>query len=130
MMVGALNAAIEKVVRRGLVIRVGDMLVSPRILQTDRDAVKPSSADNTQKSLHDLLHTVCRHLPTDFEPYGERERNTAADCSCGCCHFLKLPDRLGEDWGVCINPRSPRSGLLTFEHQGCEQLEQEPDGDP
>jgi len=23
------------------------------------------------------------------------------------------------DWGVCANPKSPRAGLLTFEHQGC-----------
>jgi len=75
--------------------------------------------------LHDRLHTVCRHLPTDFEPYGKRERN-AADCSCGCQHFLTLPGPLGYDWGVCINPRSPRSGLLTFEHQGCEFFEAEP----
>jgi hypothetical protein len=74
--------------------------------------------------LHDLLHTVCRHLPTDFEPYGQRERN-AADCSCGCRHFLKLPDPLSYDWGVCIQPRSPRSGLLTFEHQGCGFFEAE-----
>jgi len=27
------------------------------------------------------------------------------------------------DWGVCVNPASPRAGLLTFEHQGCEQFE-------
>ena len=38
-------------------------------------------------------------------------------------HFLKLPEPLNLDWGVCINPRSPRSGLLTFEHQGCEFFE-------
>ena len=27
------------------------------------------------------------------------------------------------DWGVCINPTSPRAGSLTFEHHGCEQFE-------
>ncbi|MDZ7413261.1 MAG: hypothetical protein ONB15_06970 [candidate division KSB1 bacterium] len=75
-------------------------------------------------TLHERLHVLCRHLPTDFEPYGRRVR-TAADCSCGCQHFLKLPEPLGFDWGVCINPRSPRSGLLTFEHQGCEFFEAE-----
>jgi hypothetical protein len=83
---------------------------------------------DTTDALHGLLHAVCRHLPTDFEPYGERDRN-GADCSCGCQHFLKLPDPLGYDWGVCINPRSPRSGLLTFEHQGCEFFEAEPEDD-
>lgn len=24
--------------------------------------------------LHELLHTLCVHLPTDFEPYGQRSR--------------------------------------------------------
>jgi hypothetical protein len=80
--------------------------------------------NNVGDTLHDLLHTVCRHVPTDFEPYGRRVRN-GFDCSCGCKHFLQLPDPLGYDWGVCINPRSPRSGLLTFEHQGCEFFEEE-----
>jgi len=79
---------------------------------------------NLGETLHERLHTVCRHLPTDFEPYGKRVRN-GLDCSCGCRHFLKLPGKLGYDWGVCINPRSPRSGLLTFEHQGCEFFEAE-----
>ncbi len=30
--------------------------------------------------MHELLHKICRHLPTDFEPYGQRKRN-ADDCS-------------------------------------------------
>lgn len=74
-------------------------------------------------SLHEHLHSICRHLSSDFEPYGQRERD-GADCSCGCKHFLKLPGKLGADWGVCANQLSPRAGLLTFEHQGCEQFEE------
>jgi hypothetical protein len=27
------------------------------------------------------------------------------------------------DWGVCVNPKSHRCGLLTFEHQGCPEFE-------
>jgi hypothetical protein len=73
--------------------------------------------------LHDLLHLVCIHRPTDFAPYGIRQRE-AADCSCGCKHFMTLAGDLGADWGVCANPRSPRAGLLTFEHQGCEFFEE------
>jgi len=38
---------------------------------------------------------------------------------------VKLPEPLSFDWGVCIAPRSPRSGLLTFEHHGCEFFEAE-----
>lgn len=75
-----------------------------------------------QESLHEHLHAICCHLPSDYQPYGQRER-TGPDCSCGCKHFLKLPGKLGMDWGVCANPDSPRTGLLTFEHQGCEQFE-------
>lgn len=76
--------------------------------------------------LHDLLWTLCRKLPPDFTPYGERDRATAepsADCSCGCRHFIPLAGKLGNDWGVCANPASPRGGLLTFEHQGCPEFE-------
>lgn len=79
--------------------------------------------------LHDILWTLCRKLPSDFKPYGERDRDTAEpwqDCSCGCRHFVKLAGELGNDWGVCANTESPRAGLLTFEHQGCPQFEPEP----
>lgn len=78
--------------------------------------------------LHDILWTLCRKLPSDFTPYGERDRDTAdpcADCSCGCRHFVPLAGELGNDWGICANPKSPRAGLLTFEHQGCPQFESE-----
>jgi hypothetical protein len=75
-----------------------------------------------RQSLHEHLHSICRHLPSDFQPYGEHERD-GPDCSSGCKHFLKLPGQLGLDWGVCVNSASPRAGLLTFEHQGCEKFE-------
>lgn len=32
---------------------------------------------------------------------------------------------LGADWGVCSNPKSPRAGMLTFEHQGCREFEED-----
>jgi hypothetical protein len=73
-------------------------------------------------SHHDHLHSICRHLPSDFQPYGERERDSS-DCSSGYIHFLKPRVKLGPDWRIRINPASPRAGLLAFEHQGCEQFE-------
>ena len=77
--------------------------------------------------LHELLLELCTPLPTDFEPWGERSRESeedwGPDCSCGCLHFLQLVWPLGADWGVCANPRSPRAGMLTFEHQGCREFE-------
>ena len=79
---------------------------------------------------HDALHSILKKLPSDFEPYGNRSRNTdwGPDCSCGCRWFVKLEGSLRYDWGVCHNPQSPRSGLLTFEHQGCREFEEGDEG--
>jgi len=77
---------------------------------------------------HDKCWQVCKTLPTDFEPYGHRERD-GEDCSCGCKFFFQLKGSLGSDWGVCVNPESPRAGLLTFEHLGCELFEYDPEID-
>lgn len=80
-------------------------------------------------------------MPQDYAPYGATDREDAnapdgwwADCSSGCRHYLVLADveeeRLSLDWGICINPRSHRCGLLTFEHQGCPAFEyDEEEGD-
>jgi hypothetical protein len=76
---------------------------------------------NVRVATHDELWAVCRKLPTDFQPYGDRERDEP-DCSAGCRWFHALEGQVGFDWGVCANPESPRAGLLTFEHQGCEKF--------
>ena len=76
---------------------------------------------------HAELWRAAKLLPTDYMPYGKADRsdNTeswGADCSCGCEWFHELSSERGADWGVCFNPESPRCGLLTFEHQGCEHF--------
>ena len=69
---------------------------------------------------HEELWTVCKELPSDFEPWGKRSRERGGpDCSCGCKWYHVLFGEARFDWGVCVNPLSPRAGLLTFEHQGC-----------
>jgi hypothetical protein len=68
---------------------------------------------------HEHLWSLCQKLPSDFEPYGVREREGGDDCSSGCKWFVPLKGKLGYDWGVCACEYSPRVGLLTFEHQGC-----------
>ena len=80
---------------------------------------------------HDDLWAVAPKLPGDYAPYGEVERwadETEAypDCSCGCAFAAWLAGGLGADWCVCTNPASHRTGLLTFEHQGCQAFEPEP----
>mgnify|MGYP003348177414 CR=1 FL=1 len=70
---------------------------------------------------------VCKVLPTDYRDYGgvvERWKLLDLDypdCSSGCKWFVPLYDFKNEwqdcDWGVCTSPKSPRAGLLTWEHQ-------------
>lgn len=72
------------------------------------------------------LFNIVKTLPTDFEPYGKRSRDKdwGPDCSCSCYHFIPLQGKYGCDYGVCANKKSPRAGLLTFEHQGCYHYEE------
>ena len=86
--------------------------------------------------IHDRLYAMLKCLPSDFAPWGERDRDTdevCADCSCGCDWYIALEDvgdeHLSMDWGVCSNPQSPRAGLLTFEHQGCREFKCSEEGD-
>jgi hypothetical protein len=75
----------------------------------------------------DSLWSVVKILPSDYDAYGGKEVRWAdamrgfPDCSAGCRHFRRLMSEQEEfqdsDWGVCCNPKSPRAGLLTFEHQ-------------
>jgi hypothetical protein len=102
-------------------------------MKNNREAEKPGrpiwklrNADEPplMPGSHEQLWQIAVKLPTDFEPYGQRKRESVGDCSCSCRRFLPLV-AMPLDWGVCANPASPRVGLLTFEHQGCPQFEQE-----
>jgi hypothetical protein len=72
---------------------------------------------------HEILLSITKRLPTDYKDYGgnierwEHPEEFYPDCSTGCRHYRMLEGKLESDWGVCTNPRSPRAGLLTFEHQ-------------
>lgn len=83
-------------------------------------------------SEHEVLLSLVKRLPSDYTDYGGRVERWQhpeefyPDCSTGCRYYRRLIDVSGQstdrDWGVCTNPRSPRAGLLTFEHQagyGC-----------
>lgn len=94
-------------------------LEAVKAIKALNDKLKPGEA--THEQLVQLM--VCK--PTDFEPWGERERDSA-DCSCGCKFYHTLEGHRGADWGVCWNPASPRVGLLTFEHQGCPEFFNDP----
>ena len=63
-------------------------------------------------------HEQCWKVARETEEYGSGIHYTY-DCSCQCYFFHPLLGALQTDWGVCTNPKSPRAGLLTFEHMGC-----------
>ena len=59
---------------------------------------------------HEALWAVAKTLPTDFEPYGKRDRSGSvpfADCSWGCRWFHVLAGARGQDWG-CARTRRAR----------------------
>lgn len=72
-----------------------------------------------KSNLFECLHI----LPSDYSEYGGKidrwkDHNlNYPDCSSGCKYFIELEGELGNDWGVCSNKKSPRKGLLTWEHQ-------------
>jgi hypothetical protein len=70
---------------------------------------------------HDLLWKVCRETESFFSGEDTQGHNLP-DCSCGCKWFVELEGSFGNDWGVCSCVKSPRAGLLTFEHMGCRQF--------
>ena len=62
-----------------------------------RELSKREVTREEHRRLHELLLTLCTRLPTDFEPFGRRSRETewGPDCSCGCLHFRELEWPLG-----------------------------------
>lgn len=50
----------------------------------------------------------------------DTDKHNKPDCSCGCKWLHDLSGIRGMDFGVCFNAKSPRAGLLTFEHMGCD----------
>lgn len=84
----------------------------------------------------DPLLKACKILDTDYSDYGGKITRwldpdlNYPDCSCGCKYFIPLYNEKEKDadldFGVCINKKSKRYGLLTFEHQagfGCFEVE-------
>ena len=67
---------------------------------------------------HLLLERCCKGW-SDYMAGKMGVDTYGVDCSCGCKYFVELGEDSG-DWGICCNRDSPRGGLLTWEHMGCE----------
>ena len=78
-----------------------------------------NSIEESHMASHKQLIKVLK--PDEVYSLGKNATDTfGSDCSCGCKYFHALEGKEGADWGVCTQPRSPRAGLLTFEHMGCQ----------
>lgn len=90
-----------------------------RVIYNKLDEIDPTD--------HQHLLTITPRHAADYKNFGEADVEFGAgrgmDCSGSCKWYLALKGKLGMDWGVCANPRSHRSGLLTFEHQGCSHFQ-------
>jgi len=45
-----------------------------------------------------------------------------------CRHWLPLAGQRGYDWGACSNERSEFDGIVRFEHDGCQEFDEDPSG--
>lgn len=119
------NATQIRVVRGGEQLGVGIFAVGsdPNYKPPTMTKVDPTTVGGDVH--HKRLWQVCR----EQEDYLAKKESEPwkPDCSAGCRYFMPLEGKHGMDWGVCTEPRSPRAGLLTFEHMGCQYFEQAPD---
>lgn len=67
-----------------------------------------------------------QHRPMDSISY--RDEWFAEQCG-GCRFWIALSGVLGEDYGACTNPTSPRDGRVQFEHDGCEAFDPVAEGE-
>ncbi len=57
-----------------------------------------------------------------------RDEWYAQQCG-GCRYWIALHGVLGSDYGACSNARSPRDGMVQFEHDGCDAFEPVTEGE-
>jgi len=69
----------------------------------------------TPEQIHELL---CKKLLSKEYKQGVYHEDTRKQ-ACFCPYYVPLQGALGYDWGVIVNPTSPKFGQLVFEHDGC-----------
>ena len=79
-----------------------------------------------ENSIHKRCWRVANPSAKEYmKDGGWTARTGKPDCSWGCKWFAPLKEA-EYDWGVCLCPNGPRSGMLTFEHMGCEKFKEQP----
>ncbi len=69
--------------------------------------------------MKDLKFLITKSL-WDYEPFGQIKKGK--DCFSGCKFFTPLSGELKKEYGVCLNVKSHRCGLLTSKGQGCYEF--------
>jgi hypothetical protein len=72
---------------------------------------KPSYPHYTPTQIHTLL--TDKLLSEDYKANGVTQPGFL------CPYYVPLTGALSTDWGVIVNPQSPKFGQLVFEHDGC-----------
>ena len=77
---------------------------------------KLSYPQYTPDQIHELL---CKKLLSKEYHDGAYTEDVSKQ-ACFCPYYVPLEGpALGMDWGVIVNPQSPKFGQLVFEHDGC-----------
>jgi hypothetical protein len=72
----------------------------------------------SHSDIHRLLTERWPQRVPSHDEHGETDHQALF-----CPYYVPLEGVLGMDWGVVVNPRSPRFGDLVFEHDGCGCLD-------
>lgn len=54
-----------------------------------------------------------------FKGNGTDAKGNINNQALHCAYYVPLKGNLGLDWGVVVNPESPKFGNLVFEHDNC-----------
>ncbi|SRR6266571_4995003 len=68
---------------------------------------------------HQIHELLCQKLLSEEYIKGAYQGDNVWKQACFCPYYVPLKGELGSDWGVIVNPTSPKFGQLVFEHDGC-----------
>ena len=71
----------------------------------------------TSHQMHELL---CQKLLSREYRDGKYAVDPSNQQAEFCPYYVPLTGDLKTDWGVIVNPESPKFGQVVFEHDGCE----------
>ncbi len=80
-----------------------------------KNSNKATYPQYTPSQIHKLL---CQELLSEEYKQGVYQEDVTKQAFL-CPYFVPLQGELGSDWGVIMNPQSPKFGQVVFEHDSC-----------